>query len=174
MCSAKAFQGPSTFLLLPLGEKKKDVRLNDSTLIVPRLPGPTDQGKLLLNKLLFLLISVAIPDSLSTNKTCPLEYTQACVAMYDSFVYTDPQSKPTVHRQLNISSLLNTFNCLPGQNYPPLCGNIQLFQSYYRHQVFSKKEARHVIVNKTSLSRREQTHRQLAAEQSLETALRGQ
>lgn len=40
--------------------------------------------------------------------------------------------------------------------------------------MFSKKEARHVIVNKTSLSQREQTHSQLAAELFLETAPKGQ
>lgn len=107
-------------LLLPLEEKKKDVKLNDSPLIVPRLAGPTDQDKLLLKKLHFLLISKDLADFLSTNKICHQEYTQACVAMYDSFVCTDPQSKHTVHGQLNIFSLLNTFNYLPGQNYPSL------------------------------------------------------
>lgn len=69
---------------------------------------------------------------------------------------------------------MNAFNYLPRQNYPLLWGNIQPFRIYYRHQVFSKKEARHVIVNQTSLSRRKQTHSQLATQLSLEAASRGQ
>lgn len=48
--------------------------------------------------------------SLSTNKICHPKYTQTCMAMYDGIVYTDPQSRFTIHRQLNIFSLLKWVN----------------------------------------------------------------